>query len=1204
MAKKIIRFDNQRGEALHTEASRTVFDNAGSGMSSTTVQDALCELAARPHGGGGNAPVESVEVVNNLVDGGQEKALSAEQGVVLKGMIDDLGDAVPGVTDSAVPGDGRCLSSGGAFSTVHSPTAAEFTAGKMYYYTSSSRVSLGDKFSTGQSNASTMSTSSIPVHAGDTVELYGQPYTSSYYLWVLVDATGGVVSLPTLGEGHEPESPGVIAIAQDGILYISAKSASCGATLWRPIKEELEEELEALSDQVSTALSTLSSSAGVTAHNTVRMTKTWWDTNVKRKTYFNTADNTHYIIADTAENLCGTPTLNAKIVFGKNCILSAEPGCMLGDYVDLHFDRTLIAVGQQQIFTTPTFAFIPSLVGQIVYGTRVITKGTFANGQILPEWWGAKPGEGPIDNYSHHNAGTIAQGIVNANAINYALSVAGDAEVYLPGAKYVVSATITVGPLWSTGSAVWGKLLPSQNNDSCKDAELHGNRNVKLRVVGSLIATDEFQGYNPKLSGCVSSGGVFTGQYSEAYHCEIPAVVFVNGTAPQVNIGGAIVVPYSAQDRVIVTSDSVPANLDASDLGKIYFVGTSGNYDVWLPYGHYTGEDEWDDDYEQFIPDVCIRKVGHSDATEGDISKFSNKSKNTLCGRNGKMTGMYALYLAYIFGADIRVKRLMKGEDRGGFWNLDARGELMSYRYRTEVLHMGECAGVNFGVAQAADVHIDQIVGFNDGVCYERIYAGSAYTYVQHCRFNFGNIMCNNAIHVTVGRGCHHSMMNRNTDAGCYFNACVWHIGGSQALCAGSNTYSSPFIPTTLRSTFLLSESSGDDGSDYYGSGWQGKGNYGSSRGFGQHEIHLEPGPDNLYVCLYDLTHANSNIITSRSNINGDTGRIMLWRKGSRWINSEVGYGILLGRRVKGEASEDAWYPLHTFVGHSSLYGQGEPVNYAHLSALQDVPYGGNSNLARKIWADANYDLGYDAFLFPHGESANGPYSEVVGFPFSSSYRFINFTACSDNIIDNGGHDVLVYEAVAADLKSWHNELIGCQSRYAAYEQGRSTTGCNAGDMTYGNWTVRNPYMPFFKKVRFDVANAPMLCGYGGGTAYRVMFPDDFTASKMIFVAQAPTTSSDNGLYVVLSGSVSTGKTYGGQRLYPMYLVYDFLMNSDVFFRPSDTVQKKCEQIGWYSDEFGLLKARDAIIDAITGAQDFASAKTALQALRTSTSGS
>lgn len=1004
-------------------------------------------------------------------------------------------------------------------------------------------------------------------------------------------------------------------------------------------------------DYINTKLAQISQSSGVDSlpKNTVKITESWWRSKVGNINLPNTVtitlsdDNTNYVIADTADKLTKSNLGEVIIKFeGKNCMLSAEPGCMFGNNVTLAFNRMFINVGQQQIFSTPEYYFIANLQQLKNKGTRVQVSSTFANGQILPEWWGAKQGEGVLLEATYRNKETIRQGMVNSCAINYALSIAGDSEVYLPGSKYVVGSTIMVGP-----KNIWGKLLPGENDSSLmNDTDKHGNRNGKLRVKGSLIATDQFYGYQPNYQGSSISGGKITSvSYSSTRYCEIPAVVLVDGSAVQLNIEGAIVVPYNACDKKIqiIETQNIPSfhltpenpeittdyskyeNIEClSDgstgntlienpqLNKMYFVGSTytdsslsstaedyykGSYDIYLPYEEFT--DEWDTDNRKFKTIIKVRKIGHSDSTSGDIEKFNLTTKDSVGGCNGKMTGMYGLYLGYIFGANINVKRIVKGHDRGGYWNWDKGNVTYSYRYRTEVLHMGECCAVNFVMAQCAELNIDQIVGFNDGIGFEKTYS-KAYSYVQHCRFKFGNIECNNAIHMTVGKGCHHSMVDRHSNSGAYFNACVWHIGGSQALCAGSNMITSAFIPTKLRSTYILVEGSGDEGSGFYGY-WHGNGIYGSSRGFGQNVIYLEPGPDSCYVNLFDMTQCNGNHITSHSNINGDTGRLILWRKKGSWIPA----GQV--KLAPGEELGDAWFPIHTFVGMSSLAsgssGKHEPVNYAHLSALTKLTTSGNettnvsNSIAKYIWNNSYYNSSEDPwYLWPKGMENNSHYNEVNQFPFDSTRLFMNFKYSTENVIENNGHDVFCYDAIYSDTKSWGNKFYNCQSRFSAYED----TATNHEPSTTkpyssGFWTIRNPYMPFFKTVRFDNHRAPDLVGAQGNTLYRVMLPDEYTLKTIKFVNEVPSSDYEHnmGLYVDISKGIKLQK---GSIIYPMYHIYYRRFNDSNIITPTPTYCK--EKIGYFSDEFGLLSFRNSIIEAITDANDFNTFKNNLLSLK------
>lgn len=1044
-------------------------------------------------------------------------------------------------TDSISLNDDSAVSSNAVFKETHVPIQVEWEDGKVFAELYSANLAIGNTFNESSGSGTLYSRAMTRVKAGDVVELNASYVNiTNFRVFALCDSNKVIVELAKVKTNYNSY---ILNIEQDGYLYTTAAANKLHTlTIWR--------------SKFNTSNNPVIPVDSYSEKNTIIVDKEYWDAHVGDKSVFITP-NTKYIIAGTAEEL-SSPLSKKEVLYlevGSNCIISANTGCMLGTRVSLYLNRTYIDVGPHQIFSTPrwTLGRALSLPASPDYGGTTLQSGsTFANGQIFPEWWGCKSGEGVIlpNVRTHHNHKTVEQAYTNSFAINYAIYVATDAEVYLQGNKYVVGSTIIIGP-----NRTWGQLWPRDENPgglmiSFTDCDHHGNRNPKFRVKGNLIASDEFIGF--KKSG----------------NCEIPTIIYVSASAAKINIEGAVVVPYSARDKKIVTVTEKNWGTTTPQLGKLYFVGTSGNYKIYDVYEHYTSE------INDYLPvkEITTRLIGTSTITSDIITKLNEATMNTAGGCNGVITGMYGIHLDYFFGGTLNVERIIKGEDRGGLFNVDYLNRLTSFRYRTEVWHMGECSALNIGTVQSSDINISQIVGFNDGITNQTLWEASE-DFAQHIRFNIGNIQCNNAIHITTGNKCRVTMLGATKSGGAYFNACNWRIGGAIALCAGSNVYRSTFTPTTTNSTFLLAEHNSSEGNK-------------NDKGFGQHMIILEPCPDSCYYHFINFNNANGNYIKGNGGIGGDTGRLVLWTNGTV-TKDQLRISDLDLVLMDDETAETAWFPVNSCLV-SSLYNS-LPAHYNHIAAQNKIA-SGSSTLGKIVWDTHTVSGSGNATLKPN--STHSAYNKVKAFPFSNTTSFITFRASNDNTIESNQHDLLCYESVYSDSASWNNTLIGAQSMYALYEQ--TGDGRDNGSNAHGFWGVHNYKQPYFKQVKFNNDVMPSFPKVNTGKTYRVMYVDDFALGSLHFIENmqelplAPGTYNtdtglgenreNEGLYVVTSGEgVVTTTTYYGYTLYPMYSIYKYNPNKKVLTGYRSNVVAICEQIGYYCDELGILKERAAI---------------------------
>ena len=1056
------------------------------------------------------------------------------------------------VSESVMLNDNNPITSSGVFKETHTCTEAEWEDNKVYAGSYNANTQVGQIFITSGGTGSSFTRAKISVAKSDVIEITGSSISSlaNFYVYAICDKNNKILELAENKKSYDSHT---ITITQDGFVYACAQLSSSKPHSLKVWKSKFVTIESINSDEESEETPNTIASA----KNTIRVDKEYWDSKIGSKTVFS-KPNTKYIIAGTAEELCSPASANqiCALQVGKNCIITADPGCMLGPRIVLILDRTYIDVGPQQIFSTPTWELgrVPnSTISYTLQGTLIGTNSTFANGQILPEWWGCKSGEGVLVSgiSSYHNHKTEEQAYINSFAINYALLVAGDAEVYLQGNKYVVGSTICIGP-----EKYWGSISPNNNNPTTGllDCETHGNRNPKFRVKGNLIASDEFVG---KLKSD-----------SKGAKCEIPTIIYVSASGAQINIEGALVVPYKARDKKIVVLTSSNWQTTTPELGNLYFVGSdssngTGNYQIYDVYEHYTGEA---DSIYAPVWEIQTRNIGKSMAPKSRLQALNRTDLNSAGGCNGVMPGMYAIHLDYFFGGVLNIGRIIKGEDRGGRFNVDSKDRLTSFRYRTEVWHIGECAALNIGTAQASDINIGNIVGFNDGITNSRVWMPGE-DYVQHLRFNIGNIHCNNAIHITTGNDCRTTMVGYESGGGSYFNACNWRIGGTIGLCAGSNTYSSTFTPTTTRSTFLFTEHSDPEGNR-------------NDNGFNQHMIILEPCPDSCYYHFIDFKNANGNYIKGNGGIGGDTGRLVLWTKGPSLLTSLVPPDASSTALAEGENFNEAWFPMNSCLT-SSLWGY-LPAHYNHIAAQNKFNYSSSKTMAQYVWDNYNNSSKKSSKLYPK-DATHSSYDKVKQFPYNSTTSFITFRASSDNTIESNQHDLLCYEAVCSDTGSWNNTLIGAQSMYALYEQ----TG-DKKEADQGFWGVRNYKQPYFKYVKFNNDVTPKFPILTTNNTYRVMYVDEFALGSLHFIeskselpAQPGTYSSASalgenkeyeGLYVVTQGDeVVSTTTYYGYTLYPMYHVYKYNPSTAILGRRSN-VAMISEKIGYYCDELGIIK--------------------------------
>ena len=270
--------------------------------------------------------------------------------------------------------------------------------------------------------------------------------------------------------------------------------------------------------------------------NVVYVTQQYWADHYKLEDVF-AQDNTHYILT---ENLSYTNNsshvVDGKNVpyvqhFGKNCVFSARKNCRLGGCT-IHFNDTYIDAGLQYIFSSET-------------ANNTNIRGTFANGRILVEWFGAKGGRGVLrevegyENPTYKNKDTYTQADRNSKAFRHALAAAGNSVVYAQASMYLLSSTVTLATTNTDNEINPLVSVPKESNASPINF-------TKLYVEGDLVAFDNFIGVQS-----VSYAGNATVDIKE------PSVIKISRPNAQVIIKGAVVVPECAQDREIeiITSD-------------------------------------------------------------------------------------------------------------------------------------------------------------------------------------------------------------------------------------------------------------------------------------------------------------------------------------------------------------------------------------------------------------------------------------------------------------------------------------------------------------------------------------------------------------------------------------------------------------------------------------------------------------------------
>lgn len=813
--------------------------------------------------------------------------------------------------------------------------------------------------------------------------------------------------------------------------------------------------------------------------NTVYVDQGYWNSHKASGTVFS-ADDTHYILAhdfyNVVEPLSGPSAVPVQ-VFGKRCVLSAQNGCRFGR-VKIQFTDTYIAVGQQQIFKQIEYEHPSSYDTTSSFivedGTRIA--GTFANGRILVEWWGAVGGRGVKgEDGTFENAATERQALHNAIAFNLALMCAGQSEVYAPAPMYMIGASIMDATIPMLRDDI------AHNSDGQFDPDIFDNDKInstitsytKLYVEGDLVASNEFVGAKRRCPSDDTINGI-EGVPITA-ETEIPAVVYIGGCLPRCFIKGAIVVPYSAQDKTIVvlsSNEALPAN---PVVGETYFKPVTDEvkvdentkvnvsfYDVYDAYYHYT-----DDDSPE--KEVALRKVGHYYTTSSNLTNYKS-SGSAYGGSNLKMPGMYGASVSAI-GGYVEIARIIKGDHRGGFWNTTQDGKLMSYRYRKEVMHMGQCTALGLRCVKASTINVGLIEGFNDGVAFDGTHSPD-YDAVEFNRFEFGSIACNHAIHSINGNTGHACLVNMTKDTKYFLDGSRWFLGGFEPFGAGSDGRHS-FCPTTSKSTYLLVEWSGSE----------------HGGGFSNHWFEWNNAPLRWYTSIIDIAHAKDNQFIMHGNTSGDTGRIVMWVRSSNISsdNSKFQY-------ADGEDASSAWFPIDTFAGVESI--SLRPYAYADLAAM-DNP----SN----IWSTRN-SYTYKKQQVGRLAPASPSYTEWA-CPFSASRSFINFRTGSYNNVVRGGRDhMLCYNSVLNDSKSGRNELRHCQSAQAMYVD--------------GNYTVYNANHPVFDIVRYERQADPRdhhndqnhLTEGGEG---RIMFVPDENTLSCLQAVDAVADISASGLYII-----------------------------------------------------------------------------------------
>ena len=373
-------------------------------------------------------------------------------------------------------------------------------------------------------------------------------------------------------------------------------------------------------------------------------------------------------------------------------------------------------------------------------------------------------------------------------------------------------------------------------------------------------------------------------------------------------------------------------------------------------------------------------------------------------------------------GAHIEIGKIIKGSVRAGYWNITEDDKLGSYKYRKEVLHHGHCTGLCLLYANACNITIGQIEGFNDGVAFDGTYAMGR-DGVQFNKFTIGNIGANYAIHVYAG-GAHASLINQIRTTQTYFDSCRWSLGGFEHFAAGASGDVSTFMPTTSRSVYFLTESGNEN--DKYTTH--------------QQTLDFYIAPLRWYSTLIDVSGTCDCRFNMPGNTSGDTGRVILWIRGDQ-LQSYYGNNRQL-QLASGETASTAWFQVNSFVGTEALYGH-HPYCYAQLAYLDklnaqiETGQGSSTSYGRIAWTSGTgypfkFDSGNISRLAPYNNSTL-VYSEW-DYPYGSDYSYINFRKGSHkNVVVSGYRHYLCYDSVYNDTYSGSNELRNCQSGFAMF---------------------------------------------------------------------------------------------------------------------------------------------------------------------------
>lgn len=137
-------------------------------------------------------------IIDDLTTGGSDKALSAEQGKVLKGLIDYIGTGTEDVT-----------------------AGASVTLDANVYYNTTGATAIGDYWTKNSAASSTIYSARFRVNAGERYTIHGEGNTDANKLYVLVDINNYVVALY---KGNARTTPQIVTIKDEwdgGILYIN-----------------------------------------------------------------------------------------------------------------------------------------------------------------------------------------------------------------------------------------------------------------------------------------------------------------------------------------------------------------------------------------------------------------------------------------------------------------------------------------------------------------------------------------------------------------------------------------------------------------------------------------------------------------------------------------------------------------------------------------------------------------------------------------------------------------------------------------------------------------------------------------------------------------------------------------------------------------------------------------------------------------------